>query len=181
MKTKHKQQVQNEVAHEQQSQSQVVGLEAYKIALDTRNFEIGLFWQRSNYFLVLNAALAVGFFRLTNNMYAILLAILGTFVSFLWYRVNLGSKYWQARWEHRLHEKEKEIADGLNFFSASPKLINEDVKASFSHNAEKKGWFQKYLECQALKKPSVSYNMMLLSLIFLITWVLLFVIRICSV
>lgn len=31
-------------------------------ALDTRNFEISLYWQRSNYFLVLNTALAVGFF-----------------------------------------------------------------------------------------------------------------------
>lgn len=181
MNTKQKQQVHNKVEHGQQRQSQITGLDAYKIALDTRNFEIGLFWQRSNYFFVLNAALAVGFFRLTNDMYALLLAILGTFASFLWYRVNLGSKYWQSRWEHRLSEKEKEIADGLNFFSASPKLINEDVIDSFSHNAEKKGWFQKYLECQALKKPSVSYNMTLLSLVFLVAWVLLLMIRVYSV
>ena len=37
-------------------------LEAYRTALATRNFEISLFWQRSNYFLVLSTAIAVGFF-----------------------------------------------------------------------------------------------------------------------
>lgn len=159
---------------------EVSGLEAYKIALETRNLEIGLFWQRSNYFLVLNSALAIGFFRLADNKYSLLLACLGAFVSFLWYRVNLGSKYWQARWEHRLNEKEKEIAQGLEFFSASSTLIQSDVEASFSHGADKKGQFQKWLEQQALKKPSVSYNMTLLSLVFVGTWGLLMVIKILS-
>ena len=34
--------------------------ELYKIAIQTRNLELGFFWQRSNYFLVLNTALATG-------------------------------------------------------------------------------------------------------------------------
>src|SRR4051794_39983352 len=44
-----------------------LGLElkdAYQVLLSTRNLEIGLFWQRSNYFLVLNSGLALGFFSL---------------------------------------------------------------------------------------------------------------------
>lgn len=162
------------------SDNEVSGLDAYKIALETRNLEIGLFWQRSNYFLVLNAALAIGFFRLADNKYSILLACLGAFVSFLWFRVNLGSKYWQARWEHRLNKKEKEIAKELEYFSASSELIQADVEASFSHGAENKGQFQKWLEQQALKKPSVSYNMTLLSLVFVGTWGLLMIIKIFS-
>ena len=36
----------------------------YRVALDTRNLESTLFWQRCNYFLVLNSALALGFFNL---------------------------------------------------------------------------------------------------------------------
>jgi len=36
----------------------------YKTLLDTRNLEINLFWQRSNYFLVLNTGIAFGFFNL---------------------------------------------------------------------------------------------------------------------
>jgi hypothetical protein len=35
-----------------------IKLEAYRTALATRNLEINLFWQRSNYFLVLNTAIA---------------------------------------------------------------------------------------------------------------------------
>jgi hypothetical protein len=36
----------------------------YKVLLDTRNLEINLFWQRSNYFLGLNTGIAIGFFNL---------------------------------------------------------------------------------------------------------------------
>ncbi len=75
----------------------------YKVALDTRNFEISLFWQRSNYFLALNSALALGFFNLKEQgLYGLVMAIFGIIVSYLWVRVNLGSKFWQSRWERRL-------------------------------------------------------------------------------
>ena len=159
----------SETKNEQQHK-EINGIEAYKIALETRNFEIGLFWQRSNYFLALNAALSIGFFRITNDTHSILFAFLGVFVSILWYKVNLGSKYWQARWEYRLSLKEEEIANGLEFFSADAKLIQSDVEKSFEHGAAKKRKFQKWVEKQALKKPSVSYNMILLSLMFVVTW-----------
>jgi hypothetical protein len=33
-------------------------LEAYRVAKEARNLEIALFWQRSNYFLVLSTAIA---------------------------------------------------------------------------------------------------------------------------
>src|SRR5947209_15698697 len=74
----------------------------YKVALDTRNFEISLFWQRSNYFLVLNSALALGFFNLREQKYGLFMAIFGIIVSWLWFCVNLGSKFWQSRWEQKL-------------------------------------------------------------------------------
>ena len=37
-------------------------LKIYEIAVETRKLEIDLFWKRSNYFLVLSTATAVGFF-----------------------------------------------------------------------------------------------------------------------
>src|SRR4029079_19741708 len=37
-------------------------LAVYRVALETRKLEIRLFWQRSNYFLVLSTALAIGYF-----------------------------------------------------------------------------------------------------------------------
>jgi lipoprotein signal peptidase len=57
----------------------------YKTLLDTRNLEINLFWQRSNYFLVLNTGIAFGFFNLTKPMYRIAFAIMGIIASFLWF------------------------------------------------------------------------------------------------
>ncbi|HEY4679149.1 MAG TPA: hypothetical protein VIJ01_18425 [Candidatus Angelobacter sp.] len=43
--------------------------DAYKVLIDTRNLEINLFWQRSNYFLVLNTGLAIGFFNIKEDWY----------------------------------------------------------------------------------------------------------------
>jgi len=153
--------------------------EIYKMVFDTRNFEINLFWQRSNYFLVLNSALAIGFFNLKTQEYAFVLAIFGLFASFLWFRVTLGSKYWQTRWEQRLKIIEQRIAPDLDLFSANWSTINADVQASIQDN-QPRGWLKSWLEDQVLRKHSVSYNMMLLSLLFLAGWVALAFARIIS-
>jgi hypothetical protein len=149
----------------------------YKIVFDTRNFEISLFWQRSNYFLVLNSALAVGFFNLKSQEYAFVLAILGFIVSVLWFRVVLGSKYWQSRWEHRLGVIERKIAPDLQLFAADWKTIQADVEASLTNN-QPQGWLKRWIERKVVKKHSVSYNMTLLSLWFLVGWIALAVARI---
>lgn len=144
----------------------------YKVALDTRNFEINLFWQRSNYFLALNTALAVGFFNLNGNRkYSLTLAVLGTVVSILWYLANLGSKFWQSRWENRLKIVEEQIAPELNFFAADWQTIRNDVQESLKNGGH--SGLQKLLYSQISKKPSVSYLMILLSLVFVAAWVLL--------
>ncbi|HHX8512223.1 TPA: hypothetical protein ACVO12_004477 [Vibrio diabolicus] len=158
--------------------SKIDQFEAYKIALETRNLEIGLFWQRSNYFLLLNSALIIGYFRgigYKESLYATFLALLGLFVSHLWYRVNLGSKYWQARWEHRLKRVERKLDKDLKFFNTTREITDNDVAESINPSSDK-GWLHRLIESRALKyKPSVSYNMTLLSLTFSLTWFALFV------
>jgi len=141
----------------------------YKTALDTRNFEISLFWQRSNYFLVLNSALALGFFNLKEQKYTLVLAIFGGIVSWLWFCVNLGSKFWQTRWEHRISIIENAIAPELKFFSADWDTIYDDVSQSLAGSSvlrRLKRWF-------VLKKPSVSNQMMWLSVCFMLGWAIL--------
>jgi hypothetical protein len=150
--------------------------DVYKIALDTRNLEISLFWQRSNYFLVLNTALAIGFFSQQNEVYAYLIAIFGFIAAGLWYRVNLGSKYWQSRWEHRLSVIEKKIASDLHFFAADWETIKHDVEQSLAGSAHKR-CFHKWLDTQVLKKHSVSYNMTLLSVLFMFGWIVMLVMK----
>lgn len=148
----------------------------YRIAFDTRNLEISLFWQRSNYFLVLNSALAVGFFNLQKPLslqpYSLLLAGFGLLASFLWYRVNLGGKFWQSRWEQRLAKIETVLAPDIKFFAADKGITEGDVKESLLWDSSK-GTFRKWIDKQILKRPSVSYNMTLLSLLFIMGWVVL--------
>ena len=141
----------------------------YKIAIETRNLEIGMFWQRSNYFMVLNTAIAIGFFTQKAGPYALILAALGAVVSLLWFFVNLGSKFWQSRWERRALIYEKEVAPDAKLFSANKEEIKNDVEESLKES-EHKG-FQKWLDKQILKKPSVSYQMMVLSFFFVCFWV----------
>jgi len=145
----------------------------YKTLLDTRNLEISLFWQRSNYFLVLNTGMAFGFFHLEQPRYTIVFAALGLFASLLWFRVCLGSKFWQARWEQRLLDFEKEHLPGIEFFAAGPERIKLDVEQGLAFH--RVGWTRRLVNTLVLRKPSVSYSMILLSVLFMIGWVTLLV------
>jgi len=151
--------------------------ELYKIALETRNFEISLFWQRSNYFLILNTALSIGFFRLnTDSWYAIMISTIGIIVSFFWLRVNLGGKFWQTRWEEKIKVLENKIFPNINFF-ASGKEIKSDVK----NNLNKKSWcdfYNRKVDKEILKKYSVSRTMIDLSVVFILSWCILFIIHV---
>ncbi len=151
----------------------------YKMVFDTRNLEITLFWQRSNYFLVLNTGLALGYFNLKSTGFGIFLSIVGIISSYLWFRVCLGSKFWQSRWEHRLDVIERYYRergdipkeDQFILFSADPQTITEDVKKSLTKRPH--GTFQRKIDEQILKKPSVSSEMTKLSVLFVVGWIVL--------
>lgn len=147
----------------------------FKIALNTRNLEISLFWQRSNYFLVLNSGLAVGFFSLKNQAYALVLASLGTLTALLWFLVNLGSKYWQSRWEHELTLRERKLYPNDPLFAATREQTDSYVRESLRYH-EHRG-LQHLLDGCVMWKPSVSFMMTVLSLGFLLVWVGLLVER----
>lgn len=85
--------------------------EALEVALDTRKFEIGLYWQRTRYFF--DAFLALGGFSLIlallglcdkveqDLIYTLLITVecVGIVAAFAWVCANRGSKYWQVNWE----------------------------------------------------------------------------------
>lgn len=82
--------------------------EALKIALDTRKFEIGLYWKRTGYFVLFIGAVFVGYYTILSSdkiekeqqeWLLLLLAALGYLLSLLWYMANRGSKFWQKNWE----------------------------------------------------------------------------------
>ena len=95
---------------------------AYEVALDTRKFEIELYWKRATYFWAIAAVVlgAIGLVvanslkdgRLTT--YPILfmletLACVGFIVTKAWQYVNRGGKFWQHNWELHVDVLEQEV------------------------------------------------------------------------
>ncbi|MEL6107018.1 MAG: hypothetical protein AAFU85_13310 [Planctomycetota bacterium] len=153
-------------------------MELYKTAIEARNFEITWFWQRSNYFLVLNTAIAVGFFSLNDAKFQVLLSFTGVSVALLWLGVNLGSKFWQSRWEYRVHKTETELGSKIGLFSADWQTVQQDVVASFGFR--KHGWLHRQYQKAIMTKPSVTLMMTLLSVLFIFFWITSAIISVAS-
>lgn len=142
-----------------------------KIALDNRAFEIQMFWQRSNYFLVLITAIGVAVFSVKQPFLAALLSVFAALSSFYWYRTNLGSKFWQESWEQEVVKlaNEEKIAS----FERSTSDIVDQVRLSLkeSWTSGEKSSLQQFVDGQVITKPSVSYYMILLSITSTLIWI----------
>lgn len=92
--------------------------EAFQIALDTRKFEIDLYWKRTGYFVLFIGAVFVGYYRVLpisgssdseKEWLLLLLSSLGFLLSLLWYMANRGSKFWQENWEAHIEDLSIEL------------------------------------------------------------------------
>ena len=95
---------------------------ALERAHDIRKFEINLYWKRATYFWTLLAAVFGGFFLIQaakdlaydkRQYFSVLLANLGIMLSFGWYCVNRGSKFWQENWEALVDQIEDKVTGPL--------------------------------------------------------------------
>ncbi|WP_257122231.1 RipA family octameric membrane protein [Prevotella intermedia] len=86
---------------------------ALEIALDTRKFEIELYWKRTGYFVLFIGAVFVGYYKVLpisetsdseKEWLLLLLSSLGFLLSLLWHMANRGSKFWQENWEAHIEE-----------------------------------------------------------------------------
>lgn len=143
-----------------------------KIALDNRAFEIQLFWQRSNYFLVLMSALGIATFSVKNTAFAPVVSGFAALCSYLWFRVNAGSKFWQESWEVEVNRLAKE--QGVRAFERPTLEVRGQVHDSLASGwkTENHSWLQTWVAKQVTRKFSVTYHMMLLSLFSVVMWVL---------
>lgn len=139
-----------------------------KIALDNRAFEIQLFWQRSNYFLVLITAVGIAVFSVKPVLLALVMALFAATCSYFWYRTNLGSKFWQESWEVEVVALASQ--EGIKSFERSTQDIIKQVEKSLVGTKSSKGILHRLIDRQILAKPSVSYYMILLSLTSTLMW-----------
>lgn len=156
-------------------------IDSFSYAYQTRNLEINLFWQRSNYFLVVNTAIAAGaVLKITAaEPFSAIIALFGMAVSYLWYKVNLGSKFWHIRWEHKLKTLEKEIDPSLHLFNTTREMVTNEVQEDFQEGLQT-GKKLGYLNRRILAAPSVTRQMTLLSLVFLLFYFFAFLFSVKS-
>lgn len=132
-------------------------LRAFETALDTRKFEIELYWKRATYFWAFIAAMFIAYFAVLNSdkigeikVVTILISSLGYFFSLGWYFVNRGSKYWQQNWE------------------AHVDLLGEKIQGKLFSTIKNSN--QEFFKLNKEYPFSVSKVNQLLSLIMLMTW-----------
>jgi hypothetical protein len=118
--------------------------EALIVALDTRKFEIELYWKRTTYFWAFIAStFAAYFLLLTSNKIdqikgiTIVVAAIGFFFSLGWYFVNRGSKYWQKNWERHVAFLESEIQGPLFSYVKIPEDKFWNIKGEYPFSVSK--------------------------------------------
>lgn len=148
--------------------------EELKIALDNRSFEIQLFWQRSNYFLVLMTALGIATFTVKDVYLSPIVAFFAFVCSIFWFKVALGSKFWQESWEVEVGRLSKEY--GVRSFERPTSEVIAQVSNALSsaHAGEKNSKLRQWVNRQTIEKPSVTYHMILLALFSSLVWAFVF-------
>ena len=101
-------------------------IKALEIILDTRKFEIGLFWNRSLFFWGF-ITLAFAFYgyakkELSQGVIPLGAASFGLICSWCWHLVNRGSKYWQENWEQKVEDLEEKVTGQKLFFERERRL-----------------------------------------------------------
>ena len=82
--------------------------EAFKLAVDTRKFEIELYWKRATYFWTFIAVTFAGYGLIQRlpeadrGFLEFFLCCFGFILSLGWFFANRGSKQWQENWEHHV-------------------------------------------------------------------------------
>lgn len=109
-------------AEKNSSSSNSIRAKALKQALDTRKFEIDLYWKRTAYFWAFIALVFTGYFHVLTHRaelrhladeLLLLCSALGLFLSACWFCVNKASKYWQENWERHVIWLEDDVMGPL--------------------------------------------------------------------
>lgn len=105
----------------------------YKLAIETRNFEIQQLVQRNNFFMVFQGMLLAGLMQASGSnpipIVSFLVCACGFCISLLQTGMAAGAKFWQERWENEAEEKERKLLENI---AASGKAVTDDFWKLFS-------------------------------------------------
>jgi hypothetical protein len=99
-----------------------------EIAIDTRKFEISLFWQRSLFFWGFIASAFFGYFAIKDADPSLRFPIgcFGIVCSVAWALVTRGSKYWHEAWEQKVAAAQDRVL-GQPLFSRSEPVERKGI------------------------------------------------------
>ena len=127
---------------------------ALEFAIRTREFEIGLFWKRSNMFMLLTGAAFVGLYTVTNpsgilnvlltglgkqeaslnntiasliqssHFYALIITLAGLVFAIAWHLICRGSLFWQKNWEAHISALERPLMGPIYDYAHYPPETN---------------------------------------------------------
>ncbi len=83
----------------------------FKIALESRNFEITQLVQRNNFFMIFQGVIFMGLIQSTHTIAIVsfMICLVGLVTSFFQARMAAGAKFWQEYWEATLTKIEREL------------------------------------------------------------------------
>lgn len=115
-------------------------------------------------------ALGIGTFSVRDIIFSPLIALFATACSYFWFRTNLGSKFWQESWEVEVAELSKE--NGVRSFEKPIDDVKKQVRDSLDRGqeTERRSFVRRWIDNLTVKKYSVTYNMILLSLVSTAMW-----------
>jgi hypothetical protein len=115
-------------------------------------------------------ALGIGTFSVKDIVLSPIVAWFATGCSFLWFRTNLGSKFWQESWEIEVGILAKDL--GIKSFERSTSEVVDQVSKSLNSSKANSNSspLRRWIDRETIKKPSVTYHMIILSLFSTLIW-----------
>ncbi len=106
----------------------------YKLAIETRNFEITQLINRNNFFMLFQGVLLAAVFsnQAPKPIVEFIICFSGIFISGHQMKVAAGAKYWQEWWELKTSEIEDELKKAIGNDSFIPLFsLNKDQMKAF--------------------------------------------------
>lgn len=155
----------------------------YKLAIETRNFEIQQLINRNNFFMLFQGVLLAAVFsnQASKPFVEFVICCAGIYIS--WHQVGVaaGAKYWQEWWELKTSEIEKELKNTIDDDNSFIPLFNLDHSQQNDQRAKviarvnkQSGFVDSVVSSLILKKYSVSRVPIRSGLTLMITWIVLF-------
>lgn len=155
----------------------------YKLAIETRNFEIHQLINRNNFFMLFQGVLLAAVFsnQASKPFVEFVICLAGMIISWHQIGVAAGAKYWQEWWELKTSEIEERLKGVIGSETFIP-LFNLDDQESHKDQSEKviakinkhSGWIDSIINRLILKKYSVSRVPIRSGLVLMATWMILF-------